>query len=89
MGEQREVGEIETRPYGAADQRVIAERARSRALEDFRQLSMARDPVTSTPAERRRAELFEALAAGHDMLASAAGWKNTFPAMVNYLNTLK
>ena len=41
----------------------IAERARSRALEDYRQMSLFRDPAASSPEERKRAELFEALAA--------------------------
>jgi proline iminopeptidase len=36
-----------------------------------------------------RVQLFEALGAGHDMLATATGWKNTFPAMLDYLTSLK
>lgn len=35
------------------------------------------------------AQLFETLDAGHDMLASSVGWSNTFPTILNYLNSLK
>ena len=34
-------------------------------------------------------ELFETLDAGHDMLSFPRGWNNTFPTMLNYLNSLK
>ncbi|HEX6226305.1 MAG TPA: alpha/beta hydrolase [Chryseolinea sp.] len=34
-------------------------------------------------------QLFETLDAGHDMLSFPRGWKNTFPTMLNYLNSLK
>lgn len=48
----------------------IAELARSRALEDFRQISLSRDPASLSPEERRRAELFEALAASRAKIES-------------------
>jgi proline iminopeptidase len=35
------------------------------------------------------AQLFETLGAGHDMLSFPTGWNNTYPAMLNYLNSLK
>ncbi|MBL7851409.1 MAG: alpha/beta hydrolase [Cyclobacteriaceae bacterium] len=34
-------------------------------------------------------QLFETLNAGHDMLTFPAGWNNTFPVMLEYLNALK
>lgn len=34
-------------------------------------------------------QLFETHDAGHDMLSFSAGWNNTFPAILEYLNTLK
>jgi len=52
-----------TKKDGSVAALEIAELARSRALEDFRQMSLARDPSALSPDERRRAELFEALAA--------------------------
>ncbi len=47
---------------GALAALEVAESSRSRALEDFRELASVRDPAISTPAQRRRAERFEALA---------------------------
>jgi proline iminopeptidase len=34
-------------------------------------------------------ELYETLGAGHDMLSFPTGWNNTFPTILNYLNSLK
>ena len=34
-------------------------------------------------------QLFETLGAGHDMLSFPTGWNNTYPTMLNYLNSLK
>ncbi|MDI9342030.1 MAG: alpha/beta hydrolase [Sediminibacterium sp.] len=34
-------------------------------------------------------DLFETKGAGHDMLSFNTGWNNTFPVMLNYLNSLK
>ena len=71
----------------------IAERARGRALEDFRQMSKVRDPAASTPEERRRAELFEALAARRVKIESLsessvenAAWLRTLRADVAHIS---
>lgn len=37
----------------------------------------------------KNVELFKTLGAGHDMLSFPTGWNNTFPAMLNYYNSLK
>lgn len=34
-------------------------------------------------------QLFETQDAGHDMLSFPRGWNNTYPVMLNYLNTIK
>ncbi len=34
-------------------------------------------------------ELFKTMGAGHNMLSFPTGWDNTYPVIVNYLNTLK
>ena len=36
-----------------------------------------------------KVELFETKDAGHDMLSFPRGWNNSFPVMLNYLNSLK
>jgi CHAT domain-containing protein/tetratricopeptide (TPR) repeat protein len=71
LAQRRPCGKVSTKD-GSLAALEIAEHARSRALEDFRQLSVARDPTSSTPEERRRAELFEALAARRAKIESLA-----------------